>query len=193
MLTRSPDKVYPSGTSESSGKKRTSVWGHKAPKQLTPLFSQPSPQHTLTERLFSLRIRSGDTLPLGPPCCLPPSTSQSLEPRPAPPHTLARHLPLRGRALGSWPRGLGQKYNLPRSALRVLQSPGDRRTRQARGPHGIQGTRRRTPGHLSSTFQSYPTNSVTQAVRVSTCHWSELPLTPLPYTSFPKPRACPRL
>lgn len=85
MLTRSPDKVYPSGTSESSGKKRTTVWGHKAPKQLTPLFSQPSPQHTLTERLFSLRIRSGDTLPLGPPCCLPPSTSQSLEPRPAPP------------------------------------------------------------------------------------------------------------
>lgn len=102
------------------------------------------------------------------------------------PNTLARHLPLRGRPLGSWPRGLGQKYNLPRSALRVLQSPGDRRTRQARGPHGIQGTRRRTPGHLSSTFQSYPTNSVTQAVRVSTCHWSELPPTALPYTSFPQ-------
>lgn len=40
-----------SGTSEPRDKERATVWGQKAPEQLTPLFPQPCPHHTLTEGL----------------------------------------------------------------------------------------------------------------------------------------------
>lgn len=33
------------------GKKGATVWGQEAPEQLTPMFSQPCPQHTLAEGL----------------------------------------------------------------------------------------------------------------------------------------------
>lgn len=81
--TCSTDEVHPFGhTTSQCRKKGATVWGQKAPEQLTPRFSQPCPQHTLVSLT---------------PCCLPSSTPKSLWPRPAPPQQHFSQAPPSGK------------------------------------------------------------------------------------------------
>lgn len=176
--TCSTDEVYPFGYIRTQcGKKGATVWGQEAPEQLTPMFSQPCPQHTLAEGLSVSGYDLVTHFPSFPQplaaCLLAHQNHLGLD-LPHPNNTLARRLPPgRGRPLGGWPRGPGKEHKLLRSTLRY-PSPRDRRTRQARAL-----TTFREQGEESHvTYPSLPvipTNECTYAVSFSTCHWSELP------------------
>lgn len=200
--TCSTDEVYPFGYIRTQcGKKGATVWGQEAPEQLTPMFSQPCPQHTLAEGLSVSGYDLVTHFPSFPQplaaCLLAHQNHLGLD-LPHPNNTLARRLPPgRGRPLGGWPRGPGKEHKLLRSTLRY-PSPRDRRTRQA----GALTTFREQGEESHVTYPSLPvipTNALMRSVsaRVTGQNCPDpslyfIPLT-LPIIPLPKPRASPRM
>lgn len=148
------------------------MWGQEAPEQLIPMFSQPCPQHTLTEGLsvsgYDLVTHTSPSLP----CGLASSIPKSLGPRPAPAqqHFRKREGPRR------LAKRAGEGAPASQKCPQVPQSLGQK-NQASQGPHNIQRTRRRTPRHLPSTSHSHTPQMHLHIVRFRPCHWSELLLT----------------